>query len=70
MSVSVKDDAGVVTQITKITGRKVSTAGSTTGWNFTDSVVDGAVEMEEAGDDNVIDASGTDEDDFEADDPI
>jgi len=63
MSISVKDDAGVVSQITKITGRKVSTAGSTTGWNFSDSAVDTKVEMEEAGD-----VAGTNEDDFEGDD--
>ena len=59
MSISVKDDAGTVTQITKITGRKVSTAGTSTAWNFSDSVVDAKVEMEEAGSgDPVIHTSG------------
>ena len=59
MSISVKDDAGVVTQVTKISGRKLSTAGTTTGWNFSDSVVDAKVEMEEAGSgDPVIHTAG------------
>jgi len=55
MSITVKDDAGVATQVTKISGRKVTIAtGGSIKWNFDDSVVDDAVEMEEAGDDAVM----------------
>jgi len=69
MSITVKDDAGNVKQAVKITGRKVTVdTGESIAWNFTADISDAAVEMEEAGDDAVIDAAGTDEDDFEGDD--
>lgn len=70
MTITVKDDTGTARQVTKIAARKVTIdTGVSIPWNFTDATDDGAVEMEEAGDDAVIDATGTDEDDFEADDP-
>ena len=70
MTITVLDDAGTAKQVTKIAGRKVTVdTGESIAWNFSDSQVDGAVEMEEAGDDAVIDNVGTDEDDFEGDDP-
>ena len=69
MSIVVKDDGGTARQVTKISGRKVTLdTGATIAWNFSAATDDGAVEMEEAGDDNVIDNVGTDEDDFEGDD--
>ena len=50
MSIVVKDDAGAVKQVTKISGRKVTLdTGTTIAWNFSDATDDGAVEMEEAG---------------------
>ena len=72
MSIVVKDDAGVARQVTKIAGRKVTLdTGVSIAWNFSDATDDGAVEMEEAGDDNVIDNDdlAPDADDFESDDP-
>lgn len=69
MTITVKDDAGTVKQAVKITGRKVTLdTGESIAWNFSDATDDGAVEMEEAGDDATIDDTGTDEDDFEGDD--
>ena len=51
MSIVVKDDAGAVKQVTKISGRKVTLdTGTTIAWNMTDATDDAAVEMEEAGD--------------------
>jgi len=70
MSITVKDDGGTARQVIKIAGRKVTLdTGTSIAWNFSAATDDGAVEMEEAGDDNVIDNVGTDEDDFEGDDP-
>jgi hypothetical protein len=72
MTITVKDDSGTARQVTKIAGRKVTLdTGASISWNFSDSAVDGAVEMEEAGDDNVIDNDdlAPDADDFESDDP-
>ena len=64
MSITVKDDAGVARQVTKIAGRKVTLdTGASIAWNFTDAADDGAVEMEEAG--TADDFTGAD--DFEAD---
>ena len=64
MTITVKDDAGNVKQVTKIAGRKVTLdTGESIAWNFSDDNADGAVEMEEAGDDD----SFTNADDFEAD---
>jgi len=69
MTITVKDDGGTARQVTKIAGRKVTLdTGASIAWNMSDSTSDGAVEMEEAGDDATIDAVGTDEDDFEGDD--
>lgn len=65
MSISVKDDAGTVEQVVKISGHKVTTgAGQVLPWNFDVSTTDGRAQVEEAGDD----VSGTNEDDFEGDD--
>ncbi|RKZ94217.1 MAG: hypothetical protein DRQ40_06275 [Gammaproteobacteria bacterium] len=66
MTITIKDDAANVKQVTKISGRKVTVnTGESIKWNFSDSAVDGAVEMEEAGDDpDLI----TNDDDFEGDD--
>ena len=64
MTITVLDDAAVARQVTKIAGRKVTLdTGVSIAWNFSDSVVDGAVEMEEAGDD----AAQANADDFEGD---
>ena len=64
MTITVKDDGGTARQVTKIAGRKVTLdTGTSIPWNFSDSTVDGAVEMEEAGTDD----SFTSADDFEAD---
>ena len=73
MSITVKDDAGAVQQVTKISGRKVTLEdGTVIPWNFSDATDDGAVEMEEAGDDATIDNvdGAPDADDFESDDPV
>ena len=72
MSIVVKDDGGTARQVTKIAGRKVTLdTGASIAWNMSDSTTDGAVEMEEAGDDAVIDNvdGAPDADDFESDDP-
>ena len=70
MSITVKTDATTVLQVTKISSKKVTLEnGTVIAWNWSNSTTDGKVEMEEAGADAVIDATGTDEDDFEADDP-
>ena len=64
MTITVKDDAGVARQVTKIAGRKVTLdTGTSIAWNFSDATDDGAVEMEEAG--TADDFTGAD--DFEAD---
>ena len=64
MTITVKDDGGTARQVTKIAGRKVTLdTGASIAWNMSDSTTDGAVEMEEAGDDD----SFTNADDFEAD---
>jgi len=50
MSMVVKDDNGLVSRVVKITARKVTLSnGTSTPWNFSDSIEDDAVEMEEAG---------------------
>lgn len=62
MTITVKDDAGTVKQVVKIAGRKVTLdSGESIAWNMSDSTTDGAVEMEEAGEDD----SFTNADDFE-----
>ena len=51
MSIVVKDDAGAVKQVTKISAKKVTLdTGATISWNFSDATDDASVEMEEAGD--------------------
>ena len=51
MSIVVKDDAGAVKQVTKISAKKVTLdTGTTIAWNFSDATDDASVEMEEAGD--------------------
>jgi len=70
MTITVLDDTATARQVTKIAGRKATLdTGATTAWTFDDANNDDKVEMEEAGDDTTIDAGGTDEDDFETDDP-
>jgi len=50
MSISVKDDTGTVHRAVKISARKITTsAGDSIKWNFSDSVIDNALEIEEAG---------------------
>jgi hypothetical protein len=66
MTISVKTDAGVVEQVTKITARRITVNGVSISWNYSDSTTDGAVEMEEAGTGTT--ATDVDADDFEADD--
>lgn len=64
MTITVKDDAGALKQITKIAGRTVTLdTGAKIAWNFSDATDDAAVEMEEAGDD----AAQANADDFEVD---
>jgi len=64
MTITVKDDGGTARQVTKIAGRKVTLdTGAMIAWNMSDSTTDGAVEMEEAGDDDSL----TNADNFEAD---
>jgi hypothetical protein len=51
MSIVVKDDAGAVKQVTKISGKKVTLdTGTTISWNFSNATDDASVQMEEAGD--------------------
>ena len=62
MTITVKLDNASVAQVVKISGRKVTLDnGTSIPWNFSDANDDGAVEMEEAGDDD----SFTNADDFE-----
>jgi hypothetical protein len=57
MTITVSDDAGNPKQVTKIAGRKVTLdTGESIAWNFSDSTSDGAVEMEEAGSETIINA--------------
>lgn len=64
MSITVLDDAGNPKQVTKISGRKVTVdTGESIAWNFDASTTDGAVQVEEAGDDAAL----TGADDFEGD---
>ena len=65
MTITVKDDAGVARQVTKIAGRKVTLdTGVSIAWGFAAyGAVEDAVEMEEAG----TDAAQAGADDFEVD---
>lgn len=64
MTITIADDAGNAKQVTKIAGRKVTLdTGESIAWNFSNSTTDGAVQIEEAGDD----ASLTNADDLEGD---
>ena len=76
MAISVKGDDGETYGVSKISGRKATlVAPSATGanaldgqsiaWNFSTSNTDGAVEIEEAGDDDTL--LGTDDTDFTED---
>ena len=76
MAISVKGDDGETYGVSKIAGRKATiVAPSATGsnaldgqsiaWNFSTSSSDGAVEIEEAGDDDTL--LGTDDTDFTED---
>jgi hypothetical protein len=57
MTITVLDDGGTPRQVTKIAGRKVTLdTGASIPWNFTDSTIDDAVEMEEAGSETIINA--------------
>lgn len=70
MSITVKNDAGSIFQVTKVSAKKVTLEnGTVIAWNWSNSTSDGKVEMEEAGNDTVITSASTDEDDFETDDP-
>ena len=70
MTITVKNDAGTAKRVKKLAGRKLTLAdGTISFWSFSNSTTDGKVEMEEAGEDKIIDNSTTDEDDFEGDDP-
>ena len=53
MCIAVKLDNGSVKHVTKITSRKITVDGTSYPWNFSTSTSDGAVQMEEAGDDPV-----------------
>ena len=64
MTITVKDDAGALKQVTKISGRMVTLdSGDKIAWNFSAATDDNAVEMEEAGTDDAF----TGADDFEVD---
>lgn len=64
MTITVSDDAGNAKQVTKIAGRKVTLdTGESIAWDFSNSTTDGAVEIEEAGDDDSL----TNADDLEGD---
>ena len=76
MAISFKMDDAETYTVSKITGRKATlSAPSATGanaydgksvpWNFAASTTDGAAQVEEAGDNNVL--VGTDDDDFTED---
>jgi len=76
MSISFNMDDSETYTVSKIAGRKVTLSaptatgtnlydGKSVPWNFTASVVDGAAQVEEAGDDNTL--VGTDDDDFTED---
>ena len=76
MSISFKMDEEETYTVSKIAGRKATlSAPSSTGsnlydgvsvaWNFATSLVDGAAQVEEAGDDNTL--VGVDDDDFTED---
>lgn len=55
MSIKVKNDAGTVVYVTKISGRKIAASdGNVYPWNFSTSTSDGAVQVEEAGTDEVF----------------
>ena len=59
MSITVKLDNGSTGQVTKITAHKITVNGVSMPWNFSTSTTDGAVQVEEAGTDNVL-TSATD----------
>jgi hypothetical protein len=70
MSITLKLDDTTVVRAVKIAGRVITANdGARYPWNFSTSTADGAAQVEEAGDDAVIDNTTTDEDDFEGDDP-
>ena len=55
MSIKVKNDAGTVVYVTKISGHKVTASdGATYPWNFATSTSDDAVQVEEAGTDSTF----------------
>lgn len=49
MTMSVKLDTGLVEQVTKITAHKIVSASGEHVWNFSTSLTDSAVQIEEAG---------------------
>ena len=55
MSIKVKNDAGTVVYVTKISGHKVTASdGVAYPWNFSTSTSDAAVQTEEAGTDSTF----------------
>ena len=54
MSITVKLDDGTVTQVSKISARRVTVLGVSYPWNFSTSTVDGAAQVEEAGSDSSL----------------
>jgi hypothetical protein len=76
MAISFKMDDEETYTVSKIAGRKVTLSapsgtgtnlydGKSVAWNFATSLVDGAAQVEEAGDDNTL--IGVDDDDFTED---
>ena len=76
MAISFKMDDEETYTVSKISGRKATLSaptatgtnaydGVSVAWNFSTSIVDGAAQVEEAGDDNTL--VGTDDDDFTED---
>lgn len=53
MTITIKDDAGNVKQVTKISGHRVTVdTGEAIRWDFSNSTTDGAGEIEEEGTDD------------------
>jgi hypothetical protein len=76
MAISFKMDDEETYTVSKISGRKATLSaptatgtnaydGVSVAWNFSTSIVDGAAQVEEAGDDNTL--VGVDDDDFTED---
>jgi len=66
MSITVAFDDGTVAHVTKISGRKMTVSGTQQPWNFSSSIVDERVQVEEAGTNEEL----TDSIDLEGDEEV